>query len=47
MLFTKVKSVFYDEETERVYEYGQCYLEKDGSKLCIEDEGVQYPEMGE
>ncbi|HKQ22240.1 MAG TPA: hypothetical protein VJS91_09385 [Nitrososphaeraceae archaeon] len=47
MLFTKVKSVFYDDETGRVYEYGQCYLEKDGSKLCIEDEGVQYPEMGE
>jgi hypothetical protein len=45
MLFTKVKSVFYDKETGRVYEYGQCYSQKEGSKLCIEDEGVQYPEM--
>src|SRR4249920_3567280 len=45
MLFTKVKSVFYDKETGRVYEYGQCYLEQEGSKLCIEDEGVQYPEL--
>jgi hypothetical protein len=45
MLFTKVQPVFYDKETGRVYEYGQCYLEKDGSKFCVEDEGVQYPEM--
>jgi hypothetical protein len=45
MLFTKVQPVFYDKETGRVYEYGQCYLQKEGSKLCIEDEGVQYPEM--
>ena len=44
MLFTKVKPVFYDEETGRLYEYGQCYLEKDGSRLCIEDDGVEYPE---
>ena len=44
MLFTKVKPVFYDKETGRLYEYGQCYLEKDGSSLCIEDEGVEYPE---
>jgi hypothetical protein len=43
MLFTKVKSVFYDKDAGRVYEFGRCYLEKDGSKLCIEDEGVQYP----
>jgi len=45
MLFTKVNPVFYDKETGRLYEYGQCYLEKKGSKYCIEDEGVQYPEM--
>jgi hypothetical protein len=45
MLFTKVQPVFYDNETGRLYEYGQCYLEKDGSKFCVEDEGVQYPEM--
>jgi hypothetical protein len=45
MLFTKVQPVFYDKETGRPYEYGQCYLQKEGSKLCIEDEGVQYPEM--
>jgi hypothetical protein len=44
MLFTKVKPVFYDKETGRLYEYGQCYLEKDGSRLCMEDEGVEYPE---
>jgi hypothetical protein len=45
ILFTKVKSVFYDKQTGRLYEYGQCYLEKEGSELCIEDEGVQFPEM--
>jgi hypothetical protein len=45
MLFTKVQPVFYENETGRLYEYGQCYLEKDGSKFCVEDEGVQYPEM--
>ena len=44
MLFTKVKPVFYDEATGRLYEYGQCYLEKEGSRLCYEDEGVEYPE---
>lgn len=47
MLFTKVKSVYYDTETARLYEYGMCYLEKEGSELCIEDEGVQFPEMKE
>lgn len=47
MLFTKVEPLFYDEETGRLYEYGQCYLEKDGSKFCVEDEGVQYPEIRE
>ncbi|HEY7228243.1 MAG TPA: hypothetical protein VH481_08970 [Nitrososphaeraceae archaeon] len=45
MLFTKVKPVFYDKETGRLYEYGQCYLQKEGTKFCVEDEGVQYPEM--
>lgn len=46
MLFTKVNPVFYDKETGRIYEYGQCYFEKEGSSSCIEDEGVQYPEIG-
>jgi hypothetical protein len=45
MLFTKVKPVLYDKETGRLYKYGECYLEKEGSNFCIEDEGVQFPEM--
>jgi hypothetical protein len=45
MLFTKVKPVFYDKETGRLYKYGQCYLENSSSKLCVEDEGVQFPAL--
>jgi len=45
MLFTKVNPVFYDKETGRLYKYGECYLEKEGYKHCVEDEGVQYPEI--
>jgi hypothetical protein len=45
MLFRTVQPVFYDKETGRLYEYGQCYSEKEGSDFCVEDEGVQYPEM--
>ena len=46
MLFTKVKPVFYDKETGRLYKYGQCYLENNsGSNLCVEDEGVQSPTL--
>jgi hypothetical protein len=46
MLFTKVKPVFYDKETGRLYKYGQCYLQNNsGSKLCVEDEGVQFPAL--
>ena len=44
MLYTKVKPVFYDKETERLYKKGQCYQEDTNSKFCLEDEGVQYPE---
>lgn len=44
MLFAKVKPVFYDKETERVYRYGQCYQEDVDTQFCLEDEGVQYPE---
>ena len=44
MLFAKYKPVFYDEKTERLYEYGLCYLDKEGSRSCMEDEGVEYPE---
>lgn len=47
MLFTKAKPVFYDKETQRLYKYGQCYQEDENSKLCIEDEGVQFPEPKE
>ena len=45
MLFTKVKPVFYDKETGRLYKYGECYLDSNGPKLCVEDEGVQFPAM--
>ena len=45
MLFTKVKPVFYDKDTGRLYKYGQCYLENNSSKLCVEDEGVQFPKL--
>jgi hypothetical protein len=45
MLFTKVKPVFYDKETGRLYKYGQCNLENSGPKLCVEDEGVQFPTL--
>ena len=44
MLFTKVKPVFYDKETGRLYRYGQCYFENEGTKYCVEDEGIQYPQ---
>ncbi|TLX69002.1 MAG: hypothetical protein E6L03_01760 [Thaumarchaeota archaeon] len=44
MLFTKVKPVYYDKDAHRLYKFGECYKEKDGSKLCIEDEGVAFPE---
>lgn len=45
MLFTKVKPVFYDKETGRLYRYGQCYFENESTKYCVEDEGIQYPQL--
>jgi hypothetical protein len=45
MLFTKVKPVFYDKETGRLYKYGQCYFENESTKYCVEDEGIQYPHI--
>ena len=45
MLFTKVKPVFYDKDTERLYKYGQCYIENENTKYCVDDEGIQYPKI--
>ena len=45
MLFAKVKPVFYDKETGRLYRYGQCYFENESTKYCVEDEGIQYPQL--
>lgn len=45
MLFTKVKPVLYDKETGRLYKYGECYFEKESTNYCVENEGVQYPQI--
>ena len=45
MLFTKVKPVFYDKDTGRLYKYGQCYFENENTKYCVDDEGIQYPKI--
>lgn len=45
LLFTKVKPVYYDKDAGRLYKYGECYKNEDSSKICVEDEGVAYPDM--
>ena len=46
LLFTKVKPVYYDKDAGRLYKFGECYRIENSSKLCIEDEGVSFPEDG-
>ena len=46
LVFSRISSVFYDEEDERWYEYGKCYMNTQGSgEICPEDEGIGTPSL--
>jgi hypothetical protein len=44
LVFSNTSPVFYDYEDGRLYEYGKCYMNTQGSgEICPEDEGIGMP----